>query len=92
MKQKSKLWIISRIGILLVFGIMLPMQTCYRLKLIQDLHKYDTFYKYSDMCDKAYQKANLAQVGSPEWNKAVEEHNMWLGKMQREKIRVEASK
>ena len=88
MREKSGMWVASRIGILLVFGIMLPLQTCSRPHAVHEMHKWDTFYEYIDKCDAAYDKADRETVNSPEWNKEVAVGNMWLGKAQQERNRI----
>jgi hypothetical protein len=95
MREKSGLWIAGRIGILLVFGIMMPMQTCSRIKMRHDIeinmHKWDVFHDYAGKCDAAYSRAEKEPVSSPEWNRDVAEGNMWLGKMQQEKKHIEGT-
>lgn len=75
----SPLWIVGRIGILVVFGIMPLTRISHHAHTSYDFQKWDKFYEYSAQFDAAASNEDIPAM------------TLWLDKMHAERIRIEGT-
>jgi hypothetical protein len=80
----SPLWLIGRLGILLVFGIMPIMRVCERMKM----HKADTMFDAYHKTHAAYEETIKYPVGSEGWNTNEAAFHYWHAIADKERQRI----
>jgi hypothetical protein len=84
-RRGGSLWIIGRVGILIVFVVMPMMRICQKVK-------YDPVNEAHRKCMKAYDECNKYPVLSDGWNTNKAAGDFWCGEAQRLRKEIRGTK